>query len=514
MPRIIFALLALFAVTLPARAADDVSAVSRSVVRVVTVAMVDGEVVGFGHGSGVAISPTRILTNAHVVESAVRYPGNVALGVVPSEGQKSYAARLIAIDAKRDLALIEMTEGRVPPAAIFTGPFDPGEDVVALGYPGNVDLASAQSSADYITPRTPVRSEGNLSNRQAVNGVATFVHTAKIARGNSGGPLVDQCGRVVGINSFITRADDGDSPFAFAVSNREIARFLGEAGQDYTAVGTPCVTLAEADARDRAALDAEARAAAAAAAAESDARKLDRTLRTARAEEAALTARENRIAIAGVLFLFGALGGAAGLMFYNQKNVRNAKIAGGVGAVLMLGATILFLTRPSLAIDAGPDPVAAAPDDAAPTLAGGSYVCTIRPNRSRITVSETSDVPISISKSGCVNGRTQYTLGSDGRWQRVLVPNQEATVTIASLAPDGGDYRVDHYLLDAESMNKAREVRAAAEIKGCTADPAALTSFATQQEAVRSVLPTSPNERLVYECQAGAAPMNNIDKTD
>ena len=62
--RFLAPLLVLVAFAVPARAADDISAVSRSVVRVVTVAMVDGEVVGFGHGSGIAISPTRILTNA------------------------------------------------------------------------------------------------------------------------------------------------------------------------------------------------------------------------------------------------------------------------------------------------------------------------------------------------------------------------------------------------------------------------------------------------------------------
>ena len=148
MIRFLALLLALFSVTLPARAADDISATSRSVVRVVTVAMVDGEVVGFGHGSGIAISPTRIVTNAHVVESAARYPDNVALGVVPSEGQKSYAAKLIAIDTKRDLALIELTEGRVPAAAIYSGPFESGADVVALGYPGNVDAATARGATD------------------------------------------------------------------------------------------------------------------------------------------------------------------------------------------------------------------------------------------------------------------------------------------------------------------------------------------------------------------------------
>ena len=62
MTRFLALLLALLTVTLalPARAADDISAASRSVVRVVTVAMVDGEVVGFGHGSGIAISPTLV----------------------------------------------------------------------------------------------------------------------------------------------------------------------------------------------------------------------------------------------------------------------------------------------------------------------------------------------------------------------------------------------------------------------------------------------------------------------
>ena len=197
MTRFLALLLALLTLALPARAADDISAASRSVVRVVTVAMVDGEVVGFGHGSGIAISPTRIVTNAHVVESAVKYPNNVALGVVPSEGQKSYAGKLIAIDTDRDLALIEIGGTRLPAAAVYSGPLDSGADVVALGYPGNVDLATARSAADYITPRSPVRSEGNISNMQAVDGVAMLVHTAKISRGNSGGPLVDQCGRIV-----------------------------------------------------------------------------------------------------------------------------------------------------------------------------------------------------------------------------------------------------------------------------------------------------------------------------
>lgn len=500
MTRLLTLLLALFALSLPARAADDISAASRSVVRVVTVAMVDGEVVGFGHGSGIAISPTRIVTNAHVVESAAQYPGNVALGVVPSEGQKSFAGKLIAIDAARDLALVEITEGRLPPAAIYTGPLDSGAEVVALGYPGNVDLATARSANDYITPRTPTRSEGNMSNLQSVDGVAMLIHTAKISRGNSGGPLVDQCGRIAGINTAITRADDGDSPFAFAIAGRELLRFLADADQQYTSVGTPCLSMAEADARDRAALDAEARASAEASAAKDAAAKLDRERKLARAEDEALAARENRIALAGVLFVIGALAAGAGLLFHNQKNLRNAKIAGGAGAVLMLGAAVLFATRPDAHAELAEE-AAKAPAAEAPKLAEGNFLCTIRPDRSRITVSATTDVPIAIGKGGCVNGRTQYTQGADDRWQRILVPNEEATVTVASIDSAGRDYRVERYLLDAETMTKARETRAAITLKSCTADPDELAGLAAQQDAIRSALPATPNERLVYRCQ-------------
>lgn len=504
MTRLLALLLAVLTITLPARAADDISAASRSVVRVVTVAMVDGEVVGFGHGSGIAISPTRILTNAHVVESAAKYPDNVALGVVPSEGQKSYAAKLIAIDTNRDLALIEITGTRLPAAAVYTGPLDSGADVVALGYPGNVDLATARSASDYITPRTPTRSEGNLSNTQSVDGVAMLVHTAKISRGNSGGPLVDQCGRIVGINSAITRADDGDSPFAFAISTRELSRFLADAGQQYGSIGTPCLSLAEADARDRAAMDADARKLEEANAAKDEAARLDHDLKQARAEEEALAARENRIALAGVLFVIGALSAGAALMFYGQKNMRNAKIAGGGGGLLILAAAILFATRPDAHAEVETD--AAAPTTAdAPRLAEGQLLCTIRQDRSRITVSETTDVPIKIGANGCVNDKTQYTQGADGHWQRILVPNEEATVTVAAIDPAGREYRVERYLLDAETMAKAREVRAGATLKSCTADPDQLEAFRVQQDAVRSVLPASPNERLVYQCQKAAA---------
>jgi len=87
------------------------------------------------------------------------------------------------------------------------------------------------------------------------------------------------------------------------------------------------------------------------------------------------------------------------------------------------------------------------------------------------------------------------------------VPNEEATVTVASIDSAGRDYRVERYLLDAETMTKARETRAAITLKSCTANADELAGLAAQQDAIRSALPATPNERLVYRCQpaSGAA---------
>lgn len=481
-----------------AHAADDVGAAARGVVRVVTVAMVDGEVVGFGHGSGVAVSPTRIVTNAHVVDSAVRYPANVAVGVVPSEGQKSYAARLISVDARRDLALIELTEGRIPAAAIYTGPVTAGMDVVALGYPGNVDLASARTAQDYIIPRAPVRSEGDVSALQAVQGVATLLHTANIARGNSGGPLVDSCGRVIGINSFLTRADEGDAGFAFAVASRELTAFLADSRQSYNGVGTSCVTLAEAEARDRAAAEAEAKAASAANADRAAASAQELKQQERAAQEAALSARENRLALAGLALVLAAMAGGAGWVWAREGDTK-ARIGMGAGMLLALAAVVLFVTRPSL-VEATPE--AAVPAETGPELVTaaptGKRVCTLRPDRSRITVSKADDVELALSAGGCAAG-AQFVADAGGGWTRATVTSDAGAASIASLSADGATYRVERWLPDAATLARLRDLQGGAPTS-CTSDPAALEQLGATAAAIRAALSEAPNERLVYGC--------------
>ena len=127
--------LAIFILPTPAAAQDnlDVAAAGRSVVRVVVLTMVDGEADSINTGSGVAIAPDKILTNAHVLAEAEE--GDTIIGVVPSEGRKRFTGRLIAYEPARDLALIQLIDGRVEAATIATGPVPDGAGVAALGYP-------------------------------------------------------------------------------------------------------------------------------------------------------------------------------------------------------------------------------------------------------------------------------------------------------------------------------------------------------------------------------------------
>jgi hypothetical protein len=488
----------------PARA-DDISASARGVVRIVTIAVVDDEVVGFGHGSGFAVAPNRIVTNAHVVELAERYPGNVVIGVVPSEGDKSFQGRLVAVDRARDLALIEFSGVRLAPLALFTGSPGDGEALIALGYPGNVDLATVRSAADFITPQSPVRSQGGFAGNRTLNGTGVLLHTASIARGNSGGPLLDRCGRVLGVNSAITRADEGDATFAFAVSGAELAAFLSENRQDIATVSTPCTSIEEQMAAERTA-DEQARAAAAEASRLEAARRAsERTDALAKARTANETARENHMAVAALMLVLGgvALAGA-GLLLSRGRRREAAGMAAGAG-VLMLGAVAVFLTRPSFD-ESKVIPVPSASGTAAvpTTLAAGRLQCTLVPERSRVTVSAVAPVTLDIGGDGCINGRTQYA-EAGSHWQRILVPEQEQTVSVLDFDPATGTYTNTRYLLSAEQMAKARSLRAGVPLKSCSADQTARATLASQQQALRAALPATYNEKLVYRCAAEGA---------
>lgn len=486
--------------SVPARA-DDISAAARGVVRVVTIATAgeNQDVIDFSHGSGFAVAPNRVVTNFHVVRLVERYPGNVVIGIVPSEGDKSYAGRLVAWDEARDLALIEFTGVRLPALTLFNAPVQEGDQLFALGYPGNVDRATAESAADFITPQSPVRSQGNLSGFRRLGGFNALVHSAGIARGNSGGPLMDRCGRVLGVNRAVTNNESGDASFAFAIPYSELSAFLEANKQSYASVNIPCVSIedrlrqdADADAQARARAEEEARLAEARSSA-------DRASALQQARQNNEATRENFMAIAAVMLVLGGLcfGGAGLLLSRNQQ--REAIWVAAGGAVLFIGAVVLFLNRPTFD-ESKVVPVAkstAPPELMAP--AAGKLTCTLQPERSRVIYAAADTVALDVGGDGCINGRTQYSEDSK-RWLRVLVPEQEPTVSVLEFDPVARTYTNTRYLLRAEQMTRVRQLRAEVKLKTCSNDQAARGNLATQQQSIRAALPRDYNEKLVYRC--------------
>jgi serine protease Do len=496
----------MFAVPAAAQDTQDVEAVSRSVVRVVVQSgSIFGES-GIGMGSGVAITPSKIITNAHVVERA--YGNDGFVGIVPSEGKKRFVGKIVAYRADIDLAIIDIGSGRLPPATLYTASPGDGSNVAALGYPYAVDRALATGLEAMITPQGPVKTYGHVSGRRSNAQYDTVVHDASIGRGNSGGPLVDTCGRVVGINSFLSLTEGVDATFSFAISVRELLPFLKTAGVNPATIATPCLSGGEVQARNDAMARADAEQVSreasktAALAAKADKEK-------AAIRDAIVGERENSQAIAAVLLVLAALGAAGGMVLFTTGDPvtrkKRAAIAFAVAAVVLLIAIIVFFTRAKLSdvddryLKAHPDkPVTVAGD----TTGEGAKICVLVPDRSLVKVAQPGDVPLTWKEGGCVNGKTQYG-NNAGTWSRAFVPNTEQTVTVQSYDPIKSRYTVDRYLMSADAMDKARAVRARYTNKTCVSDPAARQSVSEMEAAIRQTLPATAHEHLVYDCRPG-----------
>ena len=95
----------LFAPTLAGAEASDIEASARGVVRIVVIGRDGEEIFPVSHGTGFAVGPETILTNAHVVAEA-QLDDRLALGIVPSQGKDAVYGRIVAISMRNDLALI------------------------------------------------------------------------------------------------------------------------------------------------------------------------------------------------------------------------------------------------------------------------------------------------------------------------------------------------------------------------------------------------------------------------
>lgn len=194
------------------------NAVGPSVVAVQTDLVVDGRP-GASFGTGLVVTADgEIVTNAHVVGDAKTVHVRLA-----GETEPRQAAVVIA-DPSRDLALLRVDATGLN-AATFAAPNDVrvGDEVLAIGFALDLD-------------GDPTVTLGIVSSLDRTLGTETgalkgLIQTdAAISSGNSGGPLVDALGHVVGINTLVSSTDVGSTAngLGFAISTAELLPSLTE----------------------------------------------------------------------------------------------------------------------------------------------------------------------------------------------------------------------------------------------------------------------------------------------
>ena len=165
-----------------------------------------------------------ILTNAHVVE------GTTDLTVVLDGGIRT-SGKVVKRDTKRDIALLKIDRGRQPILRFATS-VRIGEDVVALGYPFGTD------GLENMTIST-----GVVSAFQLFDGINYVQTDAAVNPGNSGGPLLDMNGRVVGMNTSGMRKDISEG-LNFAIHYSILSERLKTMIAEANAPPTPTPTRA------------------------------------------------------------------------------------------------------------------------------------------------------------------------------------------------------------------------------------------------------------------------------
>ena len=158
-------------------------------------------------GSGFVYAPGRVMTNAHVV-AGVDEPR------VEVDGRE-LPARVVLFDPARDVAVLAVDGLDRPPLLVSPVAAQPGDDAVVLGYPLDGDFRP--DPARVIRVRV-ARGEDIYQQDTVVREVYSV--KGLVRRGNSGGPLVDPQGRVLGV---VFAAAAHDETVGYALTWAEVA---------------------------------------------------------------------------------------------------------------------------------------------------------------------------------------------------------------------------------------------------------------------------------------------------
>jgi len=177
-------------------------------------------------GSGFVVAPNRVMSNAHVVAGSESV-------TVESDG-KTYDATVVSYDPNADISILDVPDLPAKPLQFDMQEAASGTDALVMGYPGGGEFTA-----------TP----GRIREIIQLNGPDIY-HTATVTRevytirgtvrqGNSGGPLIDKDGKVLGV-VFGAAVDDADT--GFVLTSTEVEKQMAKVGNTQRVSTDTCIS--------------------------------------------------------------------------------------------------------------------------------------------------------------------------------------------------------------------------------------------------------------------------------
>ncbi|MBN9635461.1 MAG: acid resistance serine protease MarP, partial [Actinobacteria bacterium] len=194
----------------PALVGDPaVAAAKGSVVKIRGVAQSCQKVL---EGTGFVVAPGRVMSNAHVVAGS----NSVTVQV----DDKSYDAKVVSYDPEADISILDAPDLSAAPLKFDKQEAQTGTGAVVMGYPGGGEFAATPARIrEIIKLNGPDIYHSTTVTREV------YTIRGNVRQGNSGGPLIDGSGKVLGV-VFGAAVDDADTGFVLTAD--EVAKQMAK----------------------------------------------------------------------------------------------------------------------------------------------------------------------------------------------------------------------------------------------------------------------------------------------
>jgi S1-C subfamily serine protease len=176
-------------------------------------------------GTGFVVGPNRVMSNAHVVAGS----DSVTVEV---DGQ-TYDASVVSYDPEADISILDVPNLQSAPLQFVQGGAPTGTDAIVMGYPGGGDFVATPARVREI-----IELNGPDIYRTATVTREVYTIRGTVRQGNSGGPMLDRSGKVLGV-VFGAAVDDADT--GFVLTAKEVSRQMAKIGNSQRVPTGACV---------------------------------------------------------------------------------------------------------------------------------------------------------------------------------------------------------------------------------------------------------------------------------